>query len=190
MQTSDRPGSAFLGPGWAPVCRQPRGAGGTQSDSEKRAHPRPEGGPSRRGQPEQGPPGGRHTGWASAALGHAGRLPPGSQRPRPWLTPQPPQRPFLTGPGGPSDLHPPHPVSPWLQGASDRQADASGQGGQVGAEDTGTGGPPAHGSPHHSPPPRGRGEAQHLREEPFRARCYTEDTARKHGARFHQLGFY
>lgn len=84
------------------------------------ACPDPEGSPGRRAQP-WGP---SHW-WASAAPGHAGHLPPGSQRPHPWLTPQPPPWPFLTGPRGPTQPHPsPHPVSPQLQGTSDRQADA------------------------------------------------------------------
>lgn len=125
-RTSCRPATSLGAPSWGqagPLCvraapwgRQDpvrlREGGVPDTPRAEGARPDPEGGPGRRGRPW-----GPSRWWASAA--------PGSPRPHPWPTPQPLPWPFLTGPRGPTQPHPsPHPVSPRLQGASDRQADA------------------------------------------------------------------
>ena len=94
-RTSCRPATILGAPSWGqagPLCvraapwgRQDpvrlREGGVPDTPRAEGARPDPEGSPSRRGQP-WGP-----SHWrASAAPGHAGHLPPGSQCPHPWLT--------------------------------------------------------------------------------------------------------
>lgn len=129
VQTSDRPGSAVPGPGQAAVgVGSPVGQVGP-SQTQRRGRtgcPKGRGGapPPGRWPRQEGPAVGAVTLVGFSSPGACWAPPPGvSVSPSLADTPTPPQ-PLLTGPGGPTQPHPsPHPVSPRLQGASDRQAD-------------------------------------------------------------------